>query len=154
MPFTKLRNLFLSCLLVALAACSPAEQEDTSTTEIAEVAEAITLEGSNWQLVKLTVLGGYVFTPDEPGKYVLNFRSENRLTGTSDCNSITGSWHQDGARLNFEPFSTSRSLCPPGSLHNNLILNLRDVTAQSMRDGHLVLTTNTDGIEIEFESRD
>ncbi|MCB1649082.1 MAG: META domain-containing protein [Pseudomonadales bacterium] len=152
MRFTTLRHTFLTGLLLILIGCS-AEQE--SATEAGNATEeGVSLEGTNWQLAQLTVLGGFVFEPDDHSKYVLNFRSGNRLTGTSDCNSITGSWLQDGMALRFDPFATTRSLCLAGSLHNNLILYLKDVNALSLRDGHLILTTPEDGIEIEFESRD
>lgn len=151
MSSSKLHNVLLSGLLVLMAACSPAEQEGES---IDAVAQNYSLEDSNWQLVQLTVLGGFVFEPEDHSKYVLNFRNGNRLTGNSDCNSITGSWLQDNSELRFEPFVTTRALCPPGSLHNNLALYLKDVQAFSFRDDHLVLTTPTQGVEIEFESRE
>ena len=138
-------------LLAILAACGPAEQSANQGGN--SPAELIPLEASNWQLVQITVAGGFVFTPDDPAKYVLNFRSENRLTGTSDCNQITGSWQQEGTALRFEPFSATRSLCSPGSLHNTLILNLRDVLAHELRAGNMILTTPVEGVELEFETR-
>lgn len=150
MSSSQLRNAFLSGLLVVLAACGRAEQDGDNSAVVADIAS---LEGSNWQLVQLTVLGGFVFAPDDHSKYVLNFRSENRLSGTSDCNSISGSWLQENTALRFEPFSAGRSLCPPGSLHSYLALYLKDVAAFSFRDGHLVLSTGTEGVEIEFEAR-
>ena len=146
----KLLLIGLLAVQVALqSAYGQANQEDS-----AQGTASATLEGSNWQLVKITVAGGYEFIPADRGKYVLNFRSENRLTGTSDCNQITGAWQQQGATLRFDPFSASRSLCSPGSLHNTLVLNLRSVQAMTTREGHLILTTNTEGVELEFESRD
>jgi heat shock protein HslJ len=139
-----LRNLLLTklitiCLLFISAAESGAEAPD--------------LDGSNWQLTRLKVLGGFEFSPEEPGNYVLNFRSENRLTGTSDCNEISGSWLQEGFNLRFEPFRSSRKLCAPGSLHNNLILYLRDCVEFSIVNGNIIVTTSTPDIEIEFEAR-
>jgi len=151
MSSSKFRNVFLSGLLFAMATNCLAGQADGNQ---AVLAHSIPLEGSNWQLVKLTVLGGYVFAPDDHSKYVLNFRSGNRLTGNSDCNSINGSWQQENNELHFEPFITTTSLCPPGSLHSYLVLYLKDVKAHSFRDGHLLMTTPTEGVEIEFESRD
>ena len=145
MPLTKLRYSLLVSLLVAASNGFAAQENVTEG--------ALSLEGSNWQLVQVTVLGGFVFVPDDHSKYVLNFRSGNRLTGTSDCNRISGSWLVNGTELHFDPFATTRSLCVAGSLHNNLVLYLKDVNAYSMRDGHLILTTPTEGVEIEFESR-
>ncbi|NQV69106.1 MAG: META domain-containing protein [Pseudohongiella sp.] len=145
-----LRKIIFTCLLAALSACGPVEQV---AEEESAATQTIPLEGSNWQLVQIKVLGGFVFTPEDSGKYVLNFRSENRLTGTSDCNDITGTWLQEDSSLRFEPFSASRKLCPPGSLHNNLVLYLKDTVAHEFRDGHMLLSTTTEGIEMEFESR-
>ena len=143
-------KLVLPFLLLFLTTCGPTEQGEE--VGVNPPAAPVPLDVSNWRLVQMTVAGGFVFTPDDPGKYVLNFRSENRLTGTSDCNRITGSWQQEDTALRFEPFSTTRSLCPPGSLHNNLVLHLRDVVAHEFRDGHMFLSTTIEGVELEFES--
>jgi heat shock protein HslJ len=105
-------------------------------------------------LVQLAVAGGFVFAPDDPRKYVLNFLSDNRRTGISDCNRINGSWQQEETSLRFEACAAGRSLCPPGSPHNNLALNLRDVVAYEFRAGQLILTISIEGVEMEFESRD
>ncbi len=99
-------------------------------------------------------IGGFLFTPIDPSKYRLNFRSENRLTGTSDCNTITGSYFQESTGFRFEPFVSTRKLCPPGSLHNNLALILKDVNAIEFRDGKMYMTNGYDGVELEFEERD
>lgn len=115
--------------------------------------ERASLENTNWQLVKMVVLGGFEFVPDDPAEYVINFRSDSRLTGTSDCNDFVGSWFQEGASLHFKPFAPSRKLCEPGSLHNNFTLLMRNVDASEMRGQHLVLTTTTDGLFLEFEAR-
>lgn len=145
-------KLFMFSLLAVLAACGPAEQRDEGE-DGGSVIEITPLEDTNWQLVQITVAGGFLFTPDDPANYVLNFRSENRLTGTSDCNQLSGTWQQQESALRFEPFSATRSLCPPGSLHNTLTLNLRDVLAHEFRAGHMILTTPIEGVEMEFEPR-
>jgi heat shock protein HslJ len=139
------RGLTLSTLLIFVLSSSQfslAQEEDTA------------LEGTNWQLLNMKVLGGFLFTPIDPSKYRLNFRSENRLTGTSDCNTITGSYFQESTGFRFEPFVSTRKLCPPGSLHNNLALILKDVNAIEFRDGKMYMTNGYDGVELEFEERD
>lgn len=115
--------------------------------------EDIALEGTNWQLQNMKVLGGFLFTPDDPSLYRLNFRTENRLTGTSDCNTITGSYFQESTGFRFDPFVSTRKLCPPGSLHNNLVLILKNVNAIEFRDGKMYMTNGYDGVELEFEER-
>jgi heat shock protein HslJ len=115
--------------------------------------ENTALEGTNWQLQNMKVLGGFLFTPDDPSLYRLNFRTENRLTGTSDCNSISGYYFQESTGFRFEPFVTTRKLCSPGSLHNNLVLILKDVNAIEFRGGKMYMTNGHDGVELEFEAR-
>lgn len=115
--------------------------------------EDITLEDTNWQLLNMKVLGGFLFTPDDPSQYRLNFRSENRLTGTSDCNTITGSYFQESTGFRFDPFVATRKLCPPGSLHNNLVLILKDVNVIEFRGGKMYMTNGYNGVELEFEKR-
>jgi len=115
--------------------------------------EDITLEDTNWQLLNMKVLGGFLFTPDDPSQYRLNFRSENRLTGTSDCNTITGSYFQESTDFRFDPFISTRKLCPPGSLHNNLVLILKDVNVIEFRGGKMYMTNGYNGVELEFEKR-
>jgi heat shock protein HslJ len=150
------RKLVVATITVSFitlfSACSPADQ--VAQEEVAPPPpESIQLEGTNWQLVKLTVLGGFDFVPDDPSVYSLNFRDESRLTGNSDCNRLSGTWVQEGFDLRFEPLITTRRLCPPGSLHNNLIINLPDTTAFSISGENIILTTPTTDIAMEFEAR-
>ena len=138
-----LRLVLGTLLIFALSSSqfSFAKEEDTA------------LEGTNWQLQNMKVLGGFLFTPDDPSLYRLNFRTENRLTGTSDCNSISGYYFQESTGFRFEPFVTTRKLCSPGSLHNNLVLILKDVNAIEFRGGKMYMTNGEDGVELEFEAR-
>lgn len=131
------------CLIICLFTAHTASAAD----------EIIQLEDTNWQLLSMKVLGGFLFTPDDPSQYRLNFRSDNRLTGTSDCNSISGSYFQEDSGFRFDPFVSTRKLCPPGSLHNNLALILKDVNAIVFRDGKMYMTNGYDGVELEFEMR-
>jgi len=144
------RKTLLVGLAALFAACSPAEQEGGSNVEV--VAEVESLEGSRWQLAQLTVLGGHVFEPDDPSKYDLYFRSGDRLTGSSDCNDIQGSWFQEADTLRFEPFRVTRALCAPGSLHNNLTLYMMNVSGYKLEGERLVLTTPTEEVAIEYKA--
>ena len=135
-------SLSLLCLMVA---CGPTEEPAN------DIVENISLEGTIWQLVQINTTGNYVFTPEDPSAYTLQFRTENRLTGKSDCNRLTGAWTQQDNALNFEPFSSSRSLCLPGSLHNHFMSNLMNVDAFETTAGSLILSTTIPGVTLELE---
>lgn len=141
-PFAK--PLTLACSLLLGLYLMPAIQA---------AEDVIDLENTNWQLLNMKVLGGFEFTPADPSQYRLNFRSDNRLTGTSDCNTITGYYFQEAEGFRFDPFVSTRKLCSPGSLHNNLVLILKDVNDVSFRDGKMYMTNGYDGVELEFEAR-
>ncbi len=149
----KTRLLLLAGLLT-LGACDSGGNESGASQPAAVEQTAVELEGTNWQLVNMIVQGGFTFTPDDPGEYRLNFRSENRLTGQSDCNNITGNWFHEDSSMTFEPLIITTYLCPPGSLHNYHALYLRDVLASDFRDGNLILTTSTDDVELGYELRE
>jgi len=132
-----------SVTVLALVRCSPAEEAPTDSGPMA-------LENTAWQLQSITVLGGFEFIPENPGDYVLRFRSDSRFSATSDCNRVSASWVQDGNNLDLEQFTTSNNMCPPGTLHNHFVSNLMSVQAFSENEQHLVFTTDRQGILLEF----
>ncbi|MEQ8955376.1 MAG: META domain-containing protein, partial [Gammaproteobacteria bacterium] len=104
---------------------------------------------SAWELQLLTVLCGFVFTPEEPGKYTLRFENDGRLRGQSDCNTFTGTWALEESLVVTE-FSSSRSLCVPGSIHNYYALYLRAVNAMEWQGTDLVLRTPDEDVKLLF----
>lgn len=132
-----------------LAACSGEDGDQAVTEEAAAQAALANLEGSTWELVELTVLGGHVFEPENPADYTLRFLSDNRVRGKSDCNTINGSWSYEEA-FALTDISSSRSLCLSGSLHNYYLLYLRDVTTMQQQEGSMILGSSDPDVRIKF----
>lgn len=107
------------------------------------------LENTSWELVEMTVLGGFEFAPDDPGKYTLSFRPDNRLTGQSDCNTFTGVWNTT-PNFSFTDVESTRSMCLSGSLHNFYVLYLSDVVAAEEQDDTLILRTTDAEVRLGF----
>ncbi len=142
-------TLILAAVSALLVAC------DNQPVVLEEIDPALTyddLAGTRWQLNDLVALGGYVFTPDDSSRYTLIFEADGRLRGTSDCNTITGQW-QVAESLQVSQFSTTRSLCQPGSLHNFYSLYLRDITGVERVDDGIVLHTNTEEVRLTFSQQ-
>ena len=137
--------LFLSLVLSSCGEGQPPTEEVAS--------EPVVLEGTFWQLVKITAIGGYEFTPEDSSDYVLRFRRESRLVVDSDCNTAGATWSQDGNRVILEQFVTTNGLCPPGTLHNHFVSNLRNIETFTQQGDNLVFTTSIPGVTIEFEPR-
>jgi heat shock protein HslJ len=117
------------------------------------VVEPVALEGTSWQLVKITAIGGYEFIPEDAGDYVLRFRAESRMVVESDCNTAGATWTQQDNNLILEQFVTTNNMCPPGTLHNHFVSNLRNIESFSGDADNLVFTTSIPGVTMEFEIR-
>ncbi len=142
---------FILIFLFILAGCGQQNGEEGASAENSPTPDPVVLEGTAWQLVEITVLGGYVFTPEDRSRYNLRFRSENRLVGSSDCNRIGATWQHDGSSLTLEQFATTNDMCPPGTLHNHFVSNLMNVNSMTKEGERLVFGTSMDGVQLLFE---
>lgn len=134
-------------LLLSLVACGD------NSVPVEQAAEPVdynaALEGSIWELEQITVMGGFVFEPETVSDYSIRFRPEQRLTGKSDCNTFTATWQAE-ENLTISNFSSTRSMCIVGSLHNYFSLYLRDVVSMDLAADSLRLGTTTEGVSLQF----
>ncbi len=143
MPMKKITTTL--CLTVLLTSCGG----DDSTPAAPAVPQLADIQDSSWELQEMTVLGGFVFTPEVPADYTLRFENDGRLRGQSDCNTYTGTWAVEDS-LTVSGYSSTRSLCVPGSLHNYYSLYLRNVNAMEWQGDNLVLRTPDEGVGLRF----
>jgi len=135
-------------LSLLIASCDNGEVAEQAQEEVVDYAAQ--LEDTSWELVDIVVMGGYVFEPETPSDYTIRFRSENRLTGKSDCNTLTGSWQVE-EDLTISELNSTRSMCIAGSLHNYFSLYLRDVVSMELAGESLTLRTTIEGVTLKFQ---
>jgi heat shock protein HslJ len=109
------------------------------------------LQGTTWQLVKFQSSDGTTLTPDDRGKYTIQFDAEGRLDARIDCNRGRGAWKSNGPQLELGPLALTRTKCPPGSLHDQIVKQWTQIRSYVMKDGHLFLALMADGGIYEFE---
>jgi heat shock protein HslJ len=85
--------------------------------------------------------------------YLLRFRAESRMVVESDCNTAGATWSQEDNNLILEQFVTTNNMCPPGTLHNHFVSNLRNIESFTGDASNLVFTTSIPGVTLEFEIR-
>jgi heat shock protein HslJ len=112
---------------------------------------ANTLQGTRWQLVRFQGSDGTTLTPDDRGKYTIEFATGGRLNTRVDCNRGRGTWKSNGPQIEFGPLALSRAKCPPGSLHDQIVKQWTFIRSYVMKDGHLFLALMADGGIYEFE---
>jgi para-nitrobenzyl esterase len=118
----------------------------------ARMAPQETLAGTHWRLVKFQGGDGTVRVPDDPSKYTLGFGPDGKFTVRFDCNRGFGGWKSaEKNRLEFGAMGLTRAMCPPGSLHDQLVKHWPFVRSYVIRGGHLYLSLMADGGIYEFE---
>jgi heat shock protein HslJ len=145
-------------LLLGAVHCGPAREPPPSDAEVPPSTETDSqnaqagLGGTSWQLVKFQGGDETTLTPDDPAKYTIAFEPDGRLSARIDCNRGMGTWKSSAPpQLEFGPLALTRAMCPPGSLHNQIVKQWPYVRSYVMRDGHLFLSLMADGGIYEFE---
>lgn len=137
-----MRRIFLYLLSVLPFACAQIMAPSTPPT----------LGGTSWQLVKFQGGDGAVLTPDDRSKYTLAFSDDGVVSARIDCNRGRGGWKSSGPnQLELGPMAVTRAMCPPGSLHDQIIKQLPHVRSYVIKDSHLFLSLMADGGIYEFE---
>ncbi|HET7366198.1 MAG TPA: META domain-containing protein [Burkholderiales bacterium] len=112
----------------------------------AQLSAQQTLGGTSWQLVSFRGGDGTVLTPDDPTKYTLSFGADGRLSARIDCNRGSGGWKSpERGRLELGPMALTRAMCPPGSLHDQIVRQLPYIRSYVIRDSRLYLSLMADG---------
>lgn len=137
-----MRRLVLLVGSLALFACAQMQPQSA----------AAALGGTSWQLVRFQGGDGAVLTPDDRSKYTLAFSADGVVNARIDCNRGRGGWKSAGpSQIEFGPMAITRAMCPPGSLHDQIVKQLPHVRSYVLKDGRLFLSLMADGGIYEFE---
>ena len=134
-------------LAICLASCTHMANDD-AVDESSEAA--FVLANSSWQLAKIAS-GATETTRVDPGLYTLLIRSDGTAAFGLDCNRGFGRW--EGAATNgatngtirFSEIGTTRALCPPGSISDQVTVDLGRFRSFEEKDSQLILTTEGEG---------
>jgi uncharacterized lipoprotein YbaY/heat shock protein HslJ len=115
-------------------------------------ADSSPLTGTTWELVKFQGSDDKTLTPDDGSKYTLEFAAGWQLNARIDCNRGRGAWKSSGPNhLQFGPLALTRAMCPPGSMHDQIVKQLPNIRSYVIKDGHLFLSLMADGGIYEFQ---
>src|SRR5690606_6537176 len=109
------------------------------------------LEGTSWQLVRFEGGDGTVLVPDDRSKYTIAFQPDGHVAARVDCNRGRGTWKSDGSSLELGPMALTRAMCPPDSLHDQIVRQWGNVSSYVVRDGRPFLALKADGGIYELE---
>ena len=140
----KTRNLQWAALLLVAAGIVACAQAPPSTP--------FALAGTSWQLMRFEGMDETSRTPDDRAKYTIEFKADGALAVRLDCNRGRGTWKsEEPGRLELGPLALTRAMCPPGSLHDQMVKHWSYVRSYFLKDGHLFLSLMADGGIYDFE---
>jgi heat shock protein HslJ len=83
-----------------------------SHTPILQVTPTPILEDGPWVWQHTLLLDGKKVTPEDSQKFIMTFtRNSREVTSTTDCNSISSTYIQNGEILSFKPFIATKMFC-------------------------------------------
>jgi len=113
---------------------------------------AADLVGEPWRLVQFQGGDGTLLKADDPAKYTIQFNADLSVSARIDCNRGRGTWKSAGAnQVELGPLALTRMMCPPGSLHDQIVKQWGFVRSYVIKDGRLVLSLMADGGTYTFE---
>lgn len=124
----------------------------TNSQEVASAQNSSELAGTSWKLVKLQGPDEVTSVPDDGSKYTITFGRNGRVTARVDCNRGGSSWKSTRpGELQFGSWSMTRAKCPPGSLHDRIVMEGANVRSYQIKNGHLFLSGMAAGGYYELE---
>jgi para-nitrobenzyl esterase len=108
------------------------------------------LAETSWQLVRFLGPDRTTLTPDDRGKYTIEFGA-GQLRTRVDCNRGRGTWQSSGGnQIEFSALSLTRARCPDGSLHDQIVKHWTDIRSHAIKGGHLFLSVAGNGGTYEY----
>ena len=122
-------------LMLVIASTGSATLNPTFSLNVGAQEESV-LAGTSWQLVEFNGSADTAIIPDDRTKYTITFGGDGRVSARIDCNRGSGIWRSAGSNhIMFGPLALTRAMCPPGSLHDQIVKHWTLV--RLIKDGHL-----------------
>jgi heat shock protein HslJ len=110
------------------------------------------LAGTTWRLLEIQSMNDTVGTkrPADPSRYTMRLDADGRVAMRLDCNRATGTWSAEHGtdstgRFEFGPLATTRAICRPPSMGEELAAQAKFVRSYMLKDERLYLSLMADG---------
>ena len=112
---SKVAQVVIGLVVLMLAACMPITDDGGAAMPEAEAeAPMISFLNGRWDVSELTVGGESVSLPENAGAFLLI--NDDQVSGSTGCNSFTGSATFNQGSVTFGPLATTRKACPEAAM--------------------------------------
>ena len=105
-----------------------------------------TLVGAPWQLQRLSLPDGTGFVPTDPSRYTVQFLDGARVAVRADCNTGSGPYTVEGAKLSVGNVAVTLMACPPGSHDGEFLRALSKAETHRLEGDTLELQLRGGGV--------
>jgi len=167
MTFAKLSITLLIAAGVLLAACQPVAAPATQAPQPTQAPQATEapqatqgaqpssdsgqkLTGTVWKWTATQMNDGSKTTPADPNQYLVQFLAGGQVAIQADCNRVAGTYTVNGNQLTIVPGPTTLAACPPGSLGEEFVKQLGNISSYLFKGENLILEIKLDSGSMIF----
>jgi heat shock protein HslJ len=111
------------------------------------------LAGTSWSLVEIQSMDDAIGTkrPQEGRRFTMQLAEDGSVMMVLDCNRANGTWTAEpsadraNGRFEFGPLATTRALCPPPNLGEEIARQATYIRGYLLKDDRLYLSLMADG---------
>jgi len=135
--------------VLALAACATPSQEGTRAAAAAPAEPMFALKGTRWRGIINPAF-------DQSHAPWLEFVSDERISGYTGCNMLSGGWHDERGQVQLGALVTTKRACagPESEIERQLLAAFGAQSRLTRQGSKLVVTNPANGRRFEFYKAD
>jgi heat shock protein HslJ len=108
------------------------------------------LTGPVWKWTTTQMNDGSIKTPNDPNKYLIEFLANGHIAVQADCNRVAGTYTANGDHLAITLGPSTLAACPPGSLGDEFVKQLANISSYFFKGENLILEIKMDSGSMIF----
>lgn len=131
---------------------SSVEQDGAAVMEFRRYNRTPTesIAATEWRLEEIQMMNGRILTPSVPEHYTAHFSADGAFSARADCNRLSGAYADIDSQLLLSPLSSTRELCPPGTLYEIYTDALRASHSYVRKNGEFFVSFGPDSGILRF----
>ena len=115
-------------------------KEDGSNNQTKDVSVQTSTIYGDWVWSHMVDAKGQKIIPQDPSRFVLTLSSEGKLTSTTDCNTVSGSFVMSENIINIGPLTLTEMGCTGEMLESTYASSLSSISSYSITNNKLIFT--------------
>ena len=116
-----------------------------TTVGCGAAATPVPLAGPSWRWLEYQDSGSAATSVSSPARYTLYFGNNGKFNLNADCNSGNGAYTTNGSDMTLTITSLTNAVCGAGSLADQYVRDLRQVSSYKLSGSQLVLRLDDGG---------